>query len=235
MTRVLIIDDHPLLAEALKTALESDTFEVTVVDPSVTDPLEALTADEVDFCLLDLDWGRGEYAGASFIPHVLDQGATCVILTGTDEPSLYGYCLELGAVGILRKQSSFADFGAAVRRVLDGESPNSDAEKYRWLLEANRAREEHRRRLAPFGDLTPAEARVLHDLANGRGATEIAELRVVAISTVRSHIRQILRKLGVGSQLAAVALARQSGWPPPPQVAEGIVGDRPVVRLPHAN
>jgi DNA-binding CsgD family transcriptional regulator len=55
--------------------------------------------------------------------------------------------------------------------------------------------------------LTPAERRVLHQMMQGRSAAEIAAEHTVALSTVRTHIRSILRKLNVSSQLAAVAIA----------------------------
>jgi DNA-binding CsgD family transcriptional regulator len=59
-------------------------------------------------------------------------------------------------------------------------------------------------------ELTPAERRVLHQMMQGRSATDIAGDQVVALSTVRTHIRSILRKLNVNSQLAAVAIANGS-------------------------
>jgi DNA-binding CsgD family transcriptional regulator len=55
--------------------------------------------------------------------------------------------------------------------------------------------------------LTASERRVLFYLTTGRSAQEIADDLVVSVTTVRSHIRSILRKLGVRSQLAAVAIA----------------------------
>jgi DNA-binding NarL/FixJ family response regulator len=63
-------------------------------------------------------------------------------------------------------------------------------------------------RIARLLLLTRGERRVLHHLSTGSTATEIAENLVLSIATVRSHIRSILRKLGVSSQLAAVAIAR---------------------------
>ena len=50
---------------------------------------------------------------------------------------------------------------------------------------------------------------------SGRAATEIAEESFVSLSTVRSQIRAVLAKLGVHSQLAAVAMAHQAGWTSP--------------------
>ena len=54
---------------------------------------------------------------------------------------------------------------------------------------------------------------MLVELLEGHCAEEIAEVSFVSISTIRSQIKSILQKLGVNSQLAAVALARRSGWP----------------------
>ena len=57
---------------------------------------------------------------------------------------------------------------------------------------------------------------VLAYLMEGVPAEEIAERTFVAVATVRSHIRAVLTKLNVNSQLAAVAAARRAGWEPPP-------------------
>ena len=59
--------------------------------------------------------------------------------------------------------------------------------------------------------LTSSERRVLYFLTAGRSAQEIADELVVSLATVRSHIRSVLRKLGVRSQLAAVAMANSRG------------------------
>jgi two-component system nitrate/nitrite response regulator NarL len=73
-------------------------------------------------------------------------------------------------------------------------------------------------RLPHFGDLTERERFVLAELMEGHCAEEIATAAFVSVSTVRSHIKAILQKLGVSSQLAAVALARRAGWSPDNQV-----------------
>jgi DNA-binding NarL/FixJ family response regulator len=71
--------------------------------------------------------------------------------------------------------------------------------------------EERHRKLPPTFEklthLTPTERRVLYHLTEGLPASEIARRMIVSLSTVRAHIRAILRKLEVGSQLAAVAIA----------------------------
>jgi DNA-binding NarL/FixJ family response regulator len=72
--------------------------------------------------------------------------------------------------------------------------------------------------------LTSREQRVLAGLVDGLSAEQIAEEHFVALTTVRSQIRSILQKLGVRSQLAAVAMANRSGWTPP-------VDDRAIAAL----
>jgi two-component system nitrate/nitrite response regulator NarL len=63
-----------------------------------------------------------------------------------------------------------------------------------------------------FASLTEREQFVLSELMEGHGAEDIAKAAFVSISTVRSQIKAILQKLGVNSQLAAVAMARRAGW-----------------------
>ena len=76
--------------------------------------------------------------------------------------------------------------------------------------------EKGHRRLPPTFEklthLTPTERRVLYHLTEGLPASDIARRMIVSLSTVRAHIRSILRKLDVGSQLAAVAIANGSEY-----------------------
>lgn len=74
---------------------------------------------------------------------------------------------------------------------------------------------ERRRARLVFDDLTPREREVLLGLVEGRCAQTLANEAVVSLATVRSQIRSVLTKLGVTSQLEAVALARRVGWPTP--------------------
>ncbi len=69
-----------------------------------------------------------------------------------------------------------------------------------------------RRALSPFERLTLRERRVLAALREGMSTEEIADQHYVALTTVRSQIRAVLQKLGVRSQLAAVAHANRVGW-----------------------
>ena len=85
-------------------------------------------------------------------------------------------------------------------------------------LRAHRSQEGER--LAPFSRLTVRECEVLQDLIEGKNAERIANDSFVSVATVRSHIKSLLAKLGVNSQLAAVAAAQRAGLdlaPHPPR------------------
>lgn len=82
------------------------------------------------------------------------------------------------------------------------------------MLESRRERAEREHRLAPFESLTDREREVLGELMRGRQVEEISHDLFVSEATVRTHVRAILQKLAVRSQLAAVARAREVGWQP---------------------
>lgn len=107
---------------------------------------------------------------------------------------------------------SYQELLTAIEAV-DGEAlaaaPGVRAELSR---EVARRRAAAQAQLAPFEELTTREREVLAALVVGRSAEEIADEQVVSLPTVRSHIRGVLEKLGVNSQVAAVARAWQCGW-----------------------
>ena len=88
----------------------------------------------------------------------------------------------------------------------------STAKRYELMAELRSARAARGKDLAPFQTLTSREQAVLAGLAQGRRAEIIAAAAFLSEATVRSQIRSVLAKLGVNSQLEAVALAWTVGW-----------------------
>ena len=108
-------------------------------------------------------------------------------------------------------------FEQLLRAVLDVVAQRpvlSTARRYELMAELRSARATRSKELAPFKTLTPKERAVLAALAQGQRAETIAAAAVVSAATVRSQIRSVLAKLGVNSQLEAVALAWAVGWFP---------------------
>lgn len=211
--RVLIVDDHHLIAQGVATALEGEGMVTRVsTGPTTEEVLEAATEMRPDVVLLDLQLGVG--SGICLVKPLADLGAAVVVLTGvTDEASL-AECLEAGAHGLARKSEPFDRLVEKVTAAARGEAVTPPHERFAMLDLLRVHRREQRERFAPFEQLTSREAEVLAGLTRGMQAEAIARDAYVSVATVRSQIRSILRKLDVNSQLGAVALARETGWSP---------------------
>jgi len=138
---------------------------------------------------------------------------TVLVLTHGDDVSVMAECLEAGASGLFDGGQSFESLVALIRDAALGRTILEPWAR-REVLRALRAEKVTQRKFrALFWGLTDGEGAVLKLLTEGRKAEQIAAIRVVSLATVRTQIRSILRKLGVNSQLAAVVLAEQAGWP----------------------
>lgn len=213
---VLIVEDHELLAQSLGVALQAEGLEVHVADlrgkRSVLDEAREVGPATV---LLDLDLGDHQESGEALVPDLVGLGARVVVVSGSTDVLRLGTCLELGAAGVLSKSRPFDDVLTAVQNAASGDRVMPDAERQDLLAAMRRSRADQRQRLEPFERLTPREAEVLGLLMQGQAAEAIARRFVVSEATVRTQIRGVLGKLGVSSQLAAVAEAHRVGWQPP--------------------
>jgi DNA-binding NarL/FixJ family response regulator len=116
---------------------------------------------------------------------------------------------------VVSKATSFSVLMETVQQAAAGAPVMSDTEREELLAAYRRHDRAERERLAPFLALSRREQMVLGHLIAGESAEAIADRLYLSLATVRSHIRAILVKLGVNSQLAAVALAHDAGWTPP--------------------
>lgn len=211
---VLIVEDHDLLAQSLGVALTAEGLQVRVADLRA-DVLDQARATEPDTVLLDLDLGTSSEGGEAYVPELVALGAQVVVVSGSTDVLRLGTCLELGAAGVLSKSRPFDEVLAAVHRSAAGETVMPDGARQDLLAQMRLSRAEQSARLEPFTRLTAREAQVLGLLMDGVPAAGVAEHFVVSEATVRTQIRAVLTKLGVSSQLAAVAEAHRVGWRAP--------------------
>jgi two-component system, NarL family, nitrate/nitrite response regulator NarL len=210
--RVVLVDDHELLAQSAAYALRAHGVDAHVVSVSTYDGIVTeVLALEPQVVLLDLHLGR---LGLStpLIPHLTAAGIDVVIVTGETDRAAWGECVEAGAVALVEKRLAFDELVDRLRRIVAGDAAMATFERIDLLTTLSAHRHEEQMRLEPFTRLTTREAEVLQLLMQGDSADEIAAITYVSLATVRSHIRAILQKLGVNSQLAAVAAATQAGW-----------------------
>jgi two-component system nitrate/nitrite response regulator NarL len=134
-----------------------------------------------------------------------------VILTGTHDDALWGSLIPAGALGVLGKHEPMDDLIDAIVDIIEGK-PFRPAMSMQYLQAWALHRHDRDEILAPFKALSKREASVLQALISGQTPAEIATAEFVSTETVRSQLKSAFRKLGVSSQLEAVALAHAAGW-----------------------
>ena len=214
--RVAVVEDHALVAQSLQLAFRAegaDVFPIVLADQG------SMVADcqlrQPNVLLLDLDLGEfGD--GSRLIEPFSATGARVVLLTGSDDVARLGACIEAGAVGIIAKTEDLDVVVEQVGCAARGERVMSAQRRFDLLIESRQLRFDRESRLAPFAALTEREAQVLAEMMHGFQADKIGQRLFVSEATVRTHVRAVLQKLGVRSQLAAVARARDAGWRPEP-------------------
>lgn len=217
MASILLVDDHVVIARAL-----ADSLTAAGYSPVEYVPAESLDVESVleigrrlrpDLALVDLNLGGGR-SGIPLIGPLAGLGTKVVAFTASDDPLDKARSLEAGAIAFLHKATALDELLSTVERVLSGEELISPNERDELLTVLRTLRAAGDERLARLARLTPREQGVLKALMAGKSAAEIGEESYVSVKTVRTHIEAIHRKLGVRSQLAAVALATEMGWRP---------------------
>lgn len=210
---VLLVEDHELLAETLQVALVSEGVSTEVVELiSAQDVLALVELLRPRLVLLDLELGKAIGDGAALVRPIMSLGSAVLVVTGVTDMTRVAVAVESGAVGYVAKSESFERLLSVVRDALAGRPVLAEAERFELLALLRHRRAGDAIRQAPFDRLTPRERQVLRALADGISVEAIAERWIVSSATVRTQVRGILTKLDVGTQLAAVARARQSGW-----------------------
>jgi DNA-binding NarL/FixJ family response regulator len=199
--RLLVVEDHDLVAESLRRALgEEDDLEVVGVVDTVRAAVRAAVDLQPDAVVMDyfLPDGTGTEATA-LIKQVVPQ-TMIVMLTGQATGPRLSDALDAGCTGFVTKEGPFVDLVGAVRAALAGE-----------VRAPAHLREEDLGRPPTGSGLSARVLEVLGLLAGGRATSEIAEDLHLSIHTVRNHVRNILTKLSARTRLEAVAVATRQG------------------------
>lgn len=204
--RILLVEDHDMVAEAICLALErSPDLRIVGHATSVTSALADAKRCEPDVVLLDrrLPDGDGVTAIAGLLALMPD--VRVLVLAGEGSAAVAARVAETGGAGLILKARGLSELEDAVRRVAAGEVVFSQD-----LLGDVLGRLAGRTP-SPGANLTPREREALQLLGQGRTTTEISDQLGVALNTGRNHVQRVLEKLGARSQLEAVAIARREG------------------------
>jgi DNA-binding NarL/FixJ family response regulator len=203
--RALLCDDHRLFVEPMAAALRMRGHEVVVVTERA-DAVIAARKFEPDVCVVDLRFPDG--SGLDVVVELRERQAPCpvVVLSGSADAHDRSAAAAAGAVAFLRKDQPIRAIFDALERIADGREalpPAVSPPRFRT--------DEYARVRRLVGDLTGRERQVLRCLIRAEDTNAIARALGVAVSTARTHLQNVLLKLGVHSRMQAVALIVSAG------------------------
>jgi NarL family two-component system response regulator LiaR len=203
--RVMLVDDHMMVRRGLATFLKVfDDLELVGEAESGEAAVQLCAQIQPDIVLMDLMMPDMDGATATRLIRQQSPKVQVVVLTSYKEQELVQSALQAGAIGYLLKDVSADQLARAIRAAHQGRATLSPEAAQALVNAANQPP-------APGHDLTERERDVLALMVEGLNNTQIAARLVVSPSTIKTHVSNILSKLGVASRSEAVALALRSG------------------------
>ena len=210
--RVLIVEDHRVLAESLAALMERDAaLEVTGIALTAGEAVALARADRPDVVLMDLRLPDGSGADAAAQIRAERTAEAIIFLTGDESEAALAAAVEAGAAGFLAKSEALENVVDAIKRAGRGEMLIQPRDVQRAFAELRARRRAAHEREQVLSSLTAREREILALLSEGGDVPGIARRLSIAPLTVRTHVRSVLAKLESHSQLQAVARARALG------------------------
>jgi DNA-binding NarL/FixJ family response regulator len=202
MTKLVIVDDHEALREGLVALLRGHGLEVVGAAGNVAAGIDLVEHAEPDVAIIDirLPDGSGIELTRDLLARHPDLGV--VLYTGDSDAELLYSGLDSGARGYALKAGSIDELLSAVERVAEG-GTYVDPRLDRVLLS------EHATSRLP--NLSPREREIMHLMAEGGTAQDVGAQLGVSVETVRTHVRNVIRKLQARNRVHAIAIALQRG------------------------
>ena len=199
--RVMLVDDHRMVRRGLATFLQAfDDLQLAGEAESGETALQICAEVLPDVILMDMVLPMMDGATATRAIRRQFPQVQVIALTSFKEGELIKNALEAGAIGYLLKDVSAEDLVQAIRAAHAGRATLSPEAAQALVETANQPP-------APGLDLTEREREVLALMVEGLNNTQIAGRLSVSPSTIKSHVSNILSKLGVASRTEAVTLA----------------------------
>ena len=207
--RIVIVDDHTLFREGLRTILETEEdIEVVADAESAEDIVELVWQTRPDVLLLDIRMPQG--SGLDAVPAVLkiSPNTHVLVLTACDEKEEHVRAFRLGAKGVILKDSARQTLMQAIRTVCRGEV---------WMdPRMSGALAEELSHIGSEGDpistrqengLTERELEIVRLVASGYKTQEVGATLAISERTVKTHLTNIFQKLGVRDRVGLVMYA----------------------------
>jgi two-component system, NarL family, response regulator LiaR len=201
--RVMLVDDHTMVRRGLATFLKVfDDLQLVGEADSGEAAIEICAATLPDVVLMDMVLPEMDGAACTRVIRQRFPQVQVIALTSFKTGDLVRNALEAGAIGYLLKDVSADDLVHAIRSAHAGRATLSPEVAQTLVEAANQPQ--------PDPSLTARELEVLALMVAGLNNTQIAGKLIVSPSTIKSHVSNILAKLGVASRTEAVTLALRS-------------------------
>jgi DNA-binding NarL/FixJ family response regulator len=205
--RVVVVDDHPVFRQGLRTLLEDLGVEVVADEADGAAGVDAVVAHRPDVVLVDLQMpGVGGLEATRTLTQRLPEVKVLVLTMVDDDQALFA-AMQAGALGYLLKGAGQEEIGRTLEAVAAGQVVWSAdlASRMRAFFSGSALS------ATPFPALSEREREVLGLIAEGAGNADIARRLFLSDKTVRNYVSSILAKLGVESRSQAIVAAHQAG------------------------
>ncbi len=217
MITVAMIEDHQILVDSLGLMLRyEEDIDFLGSASSITKGHNLIKETTPDVLLLDIGLPDGN--GLDLIPEInqISPNTNIVVLTSLSDEATLMRVIDSGISGFVSKNSQLSELLETIRKAADGEIVMPTSLLVGLLMRLPRDKAAAYQEEKGWERLTVREQEVLELLASGKSGSEIAEELHIAPLTVRTHIRNLMSKMGVHSRLEAVAFGMKNGLIEPP-------------------
>ncbi|MHC5027252.1 MAG: response regulator [Planctomycetota bacterium] len=208
---ILLVDDHALLCDALRRALDAETgFEVVDAVSDARTAIERASELQPDIVIMDIDMPGMDSFQASERILEISKDTRLVFLSGYFHDQYIDAALRLEARGYLSKGEPLDRIADSVRLVAQGRVVFSEEVQARIVVGPQRPTLATAMKTRT-ATLSPREIQVLRYLAKGKTKKEIASLMELSVKTVESHADRIMRKTDVHDRVGLALLAVREG------------------------
>ncbi len=201
-TTVVLVDDHTMLRQGLRRALEAEGVKVIGEASDGEEGVKVALAAKPDVVLMDVSMPGMDGIDATKLLVGADNRQRVIMLTMHADRDVIDRAIKAGAVGYLTKDASIGEVHEAIRLAANGDRPMSPRLAEAMLTEARKDTD---------GIISNREEEVLQLVADGYGTTEIAEKLFISQKTVKNHLASIYEKLNARDRTQAVLMAVKMG------------------------